>query len=115
MEIGGLRIDRVNFPGRAGELQRQEATASLVRELGDNYGTYHAYLAGELGKVGRPQRDDFDSMDAYLEAWAVAQDLVRAEVVLRNCRAYRRTGRDLRAPLQFDVPLVRDDRLVGLE
>jgi hypothetical protein len=87
-----------------------------VRELGDSYATYHAYLASALEKVGRPKPEQYSSMDAYLEAWDWVQQLVRAEVILRNCRAHRATGRELNAPLEFDVALIGPgDRLLSVE
>lgn len=114
--IGAITLQRVRFPGRAGELQARAATASLVRELGDGYERYHAFLVAELERVGgRPDRADFDDGDAYIEAFETAREIVVAEALLRNCRAFRREGRALDAALDPSTPLLdKDDRLVRM-
>lgn len=108
MMIASVRLRDLEFPGRAGELQRAGATPSLVRELGDNYERYHEFLRRALAEFGKePVSDDFPSFDAYIRAWAAVQEIVLAEALLRNCRAYRRTGRPLDYPLdQSGPPLV---------
>jgi hypothetical protein len=47
-------------------------------------------------------------MDAYLDAWAWVQDIVKAEALLRNCFAFRRTGRPLDAPADTSLPPLVD-------
>jgi len=95
-DIAGLAIDSVEFPGRAGELHRNGATASLIAELGDNYVAYHEFLAGELKRRKPPRasgKQDEESIKEYLEGWSRLQDVVRAEAVLRACRNYRLGGK----------------------
>lgn len=99
MNIGTITLKKVEFPGRAGELQRGNATASLVAELGDNYETYHAYLNEQLAQIGKPPvAKEYPSLTAYYDAWDRVQELVKAEHLLRNCKAFRRSGRNLDAP-----------------
>ena len=115
LHIGGIRLSEVELPGRAGELQRGRATASLIRELGDNYGTYHAFLAARLRAIGgRPRPDDFPSFAEYTQAWAEVQAIVRAEAILRISYSFRRSGRSLDAGFDRKVALVDDeDRLIS--
>jgi hypothetical protein len=117
MQIGPYRLRGVQFPDPAGEHQRRGATASLIRELGDNYSDYHAYLADEIETFnGPPKPADFADFDAYAAAWSRAQALVMAEAFLRNCKAFRRSGRPLDAPLDPTTPLLDHRyRLVGVE
>ena len=116
MDFGRTRLRHVKFPGRAGEFQREGRTAALIRELGDNYRTYHDFLAGELDtQRPRPRRDQFADREAYVAAWAYIQELVIAEVMLRSFRAYRRDGRRLDEPAELTRPIVQDDRLVAEE
>jgi len=117
MRIGIIDLGAVQLPEPAGEHQRAGATAALVRELGDNYGKYHAYLAAELAKIGRPpQIDDYSSAEECIAAWARAQQLVAAEALLRNCRAFRRSNRRLDTPLDTTTPLLDSSyRLVSVE
>lgn len=113
--IGIYRLARLEFPGRAGELQRGRASASLVRELGDNYSAYHGYLRAELARFGgRPQPKDYDDQASYFAAWARIQEIVMAEALVRACVAFRRNGRPLGAPVDTSVPLVdANDQLVA--
>jgi hypothetical protein len=97
MELGQLRLGTVKLPGTAGELQRQRATASLVRELGDNYSKYHDALAARLAKLGRPDPADYDTYEEYAAAWEQVEDILHAEVTLRACRGRRVHGRRLDA------------------
>ena len=117
MRVGMLDLGTVKFPSRAGEHQRAGATAALVRELGDNYGAYHRFLADSLAAVGKPPEPaDFETLDDYVRAWQIVQNLVTAEIVLRNCRDYRRTGRGLDRPHDPSTPLLdADNRLVSVE
>jgi hypothetical protein len=117
MRIRFDKFKKLEFPDRAGEHQRARETASLLRELGDNYEHYHNHLAEELARIGkRPVREDYPSEDAYLEAWTYVQELVLAEALLRNCHFHRRGERSLdSAQRPDDPPLVKDDRLVGLD
>jgi hypothetical protein len=114
LSIGLITLRRLRFPGRAGDLQAQGSTASVIRELGDNYETYHEYLRAELAKFPRrPVPEDFVTRQAYYDAWTRVQEIVAAEALLRNCRAFRRDGRPLDAALDPKVPLIDDkDRLV---
>jgi hypothetical protein len=118
MQIDSQRVkfERVRLPGRAGKLQEQGAEASLVRELGDNYGIYHEFLHDELAKTGRPKREDFDDVESFLAAWDRAHEIVLVEALLRTARAHRQSGRRLDASLDRSVPLVDgNDRLVSVE
>ncbi len=115
MEIGELDVRGIRFPDQAGALQRARATASLVRELGDNYEKYHAYLAGELERLGGPpDPSDHETFDSYAAAWAKVEAVVHAEATLRRCQGFRKRGRSLAASLDPVVPLARDGRLVPL-
>lgn len=110
------QFEKVRFPGRAGELQRAGGGPSFARELGENYGTYHAFLRDELARVGRPDRGDFDDANSYFEACTVAMEIVQAEAFLRVCRGWRKHGRPLASAIDGDTPLVDSrDRLVSVE
>ena len=116
MQIGNLELNRVDLPGRAGDLQRSGAKDELVTELGDNYGRYHAHLRSALAKRSRPVREDFASVDDFLDEWAEVQAIVRAEAILRKCAAHRRKGRSLDAPADISRPFVDgNDELVSLD
>lgn len=109
---------RLRFPGLAGTYQDDGATAAFVAELGDHYALYHAFLAARLASFGgRPKPEDFDSRDGFFAAWTGIHDVLMAEAFLRNCRAYRLSGRPLNQPLDLSVPMVspRDDHLVSVE
>lgn len=114
-QIGIYRTARLRFPGRAGELQRQGASASLARELGDGYASYHRHLRDELARYGgRPKPEDYSDQQTYFDVCAHAQEIVIAEALLRACAAYRRSGRPLDAPLDTSTPLLdSEDRLVA--
>jgi hypothetical protein len=116
IEIGSLPL-RVDLPGRAGRLQTQGSTAALVRELGDNYATYHAFLANRLVQLGgRPAPEEFRDGDDFYAAVAAVQDVVKAEAILRICRNYRLYGGSLQTSVDPSVPLVDNaDRLVSVE
>jgi hypothetical protein len=111
MELGQLRLGKLELPGAAGQLQRERATASLVRELGDNYSKYHAFLAARLAKLGRPDPADYETYEAYAAAWGEVEDVIHAELTLRRCRGMRkRRGRLDAAPTS---PLIDEkDRLL---
>lgn len=118
-EITSFR--QLRFPGLAGELQKAGATASFVRELGDNYERYHAHLAGTLAHGleqhgGRPDPADYPEFDSFAVAWGPLEDIIRAEGLLRRCRAFRRFGDRLDTMRGFEIPLLDDnDRLVSVE
>jgi hypothetical protein len=119
MDIGLFASKGVVFPGKAGELQDGRLTSELVAELGDNYDRYHAFLESELGKLGRPRRSEYPDYDTYITAYAKAQTLVWAEVLLRNCVAARRSGGGPSTQFAMDMshslPFVdRSNRLVRL-
>lgn len=114
MEISIFTFKSLRFPARAGDLQDQGASASLIRELGDNYDTYHEFLANELQRFGgRPVPDDFTTAQAYLAAEAHLQEVVMAELLLRNARAFRGSGAALDAGVDPACPMVdSSDHLV---
>jgi hypothetical protein len=109
----------LRLPGRAGQLQAAGATASLVRELGDNYGRYHEHLVAELARLGgRPDPADYPGdFEGYCEAYSAVRDLVLAEIALRRARGFRKHGRRLADPPPPDEPVVvdRNDKLVSVE
>jgi hypothetical protein len=116
MKLGGMTLKRLTFPGQAGTYQRGAATPALVRELADNYDRYHEFLRRELAKFGKPpEPSEYPNMDAYLEAWTTVQDIVKAEAILRNCVAFRETGRPLDSPADTSLPPLVDSshRLVS--
>ncbi len=120
MQIGLLRISKLVFPGRAGELQRAGRTAALVVELGDNYRHYHDWLAEQLTRFDKPPHiEDYTDSKQYVADWALIQDVVRAEALLRTCLLFRRKGRPLNYPLDFtrgQKPLVdHDSNLVAFD
>lgn len=116
-DLGQFTLQKVRFPAPAGDYQENGAMASLVRELGDNYGRYHGFLADEVRKVGKaPQPDDYPTTRAYFNAWGWVQELVLAEALLRNCRAYRLFGAPLDAAADTRVPFLSpDDGLISVE
>lgn len=116
MEIGPLDLRDVRLPGAAGDLQAAGAKASLIKELGDNYARYHAFLSEEWRKLGSlPDPTKFEDFSSYATALARFESVVHAEATLRRCEAYRRRGARLTAPLDLRVPLVADDMLVGID
>jgi hypothetical protein len=119
MEIGLLPILVIEFPDPAGQYQRDGMTVSLIRELGDNYERYHAFLADKLAAFDKvPEFDDFGDADQYIDAWALIHDILRAEAALRTCRAFRLFGTPLDEPLDFthgQPPIVDESyRLVSV-
>lgn len=116
MALGIPQFQTFNFPGAAGSHQRAGSVTALIRELANNYPEYHRFLADEVAKIGRPTRARYADEDSYLAAWARVQELVLAEALLRNCRLNGEQGRALDAAADTSgPPLVRDDRLVGLD
>lgn len=115
MQIGTLSLD-YEFSGVAGEAQRAGATATLVRELGDSYGSYHQELVDALARLGgRPDPQRVPDPGRYFRAWSRVEAIVGAEAVLRICRAYRQDGRPLGTALSVAVPLIDGkDRLVDV-
>lgn len=110
MKIANLNIHRLELPDRAGDLQRQGATAALVRELGDNYERYHGFLAEMAERIGGPPDPArFASREEYLAACVIAQDVVRGEAILRVCRDHRRHGKPLDAAVDPGTRLYDDD------
>jgi hypothetical protein len=122
MALEHLRLSEIAFPGRAGEHQRAGATASVVRELGDNYRTYNRFLADRLATEiaelggGLPDPARFDTVESYAKAWGRLELIVYLEVSLRRCRAFRRGEGRLDSAPDATVPLFDDAyRLVGVE
>jgi hypothetical protein len=117
MNLLDLGLRGIRFPDPAGDLQRAGATASLIRELGENYGRYHEFLALRLDRLGpRPDPASFATFDEFASAWGRLEAVVQAEVVLRRCRAFRLSGASLDAAVDPRVPLMRDDdSLASLE
>lgn len=116
MELAGLSLTQYTFPGRAGELQRSGSTLALLRELGDNYDTYHDALADEVERVGgRPDPAPYgDDYEAFGRAARYVSELLSAEVILRRARKLRTTKstKGLEVP---EAPLVDErHRLIGL-
>jgi hypothetical protein len=107
LAVGQVRLTKLRFPGRAGELQSRNAVPAFVRELGDNYVLYHGFLAEALEHLGGvPDRAAFDDGDAFMEAYEQAHEIVMAEALLRNCRAFRTSGRPLDSAADPRTPLV---------
>lgn len=98
------------FGGRAGELNRAGATASLIIELGDNYATYHAQIAADWKRLGGPPDPKafrgLEGLVEYSRAFAQLQHLVYAEIFLRQAYGYRRLGWRLDVPPSFGPALV---------
>jgi hypothetical protein len=115
MKIAGLQLKRTKFPGRAGELQDRHDATGFAAELGDNFDRYHRHLLAEWARTGgRPDPADFPDVPSYMDALATAEDLAKAELVLRRCAAFRRTGERSELTSAFGGPLLdADDRLVG--
>jgi hypothetical protein len=106
----------VEFPGRARELQLANATAALIRELGDNYEVYHDFIAREIEAMGsRPQwNHDKPDVAGFAAAWGRIDDLLQAEAFLRVCRAHRKEGRSLAEGPKDAKPFVDGhDRLLS--
>jgi hypothetical protein len=111
MRIANVYLSKLELPGGAGDLQRAGAISELVRELGSNYEMYHDFLRQAVDQADRfPERENYDSMDSYLEAWAHLQDLVKGEALLRNCRAHLMHGRALDAAIDPPLPPLLDER-----
>jgi hypothetical protein len=115
MEIGDIKVKKLRFPGRAGEHQAAGETGALVRELGDNYDTYHQFLKQQWNpRMPRPQ--DYERAEDYFDAWTTVHELAAAEALIRVCRAHRKLGHALGESLDTKVPLIdRDDNLVHVE
>jgi hypothetical protein len=118
MNVGFYRMPTLELPGRAGELRAAGATAALIREFGDNYGVYHEFLAGELEKLGERPRATRDGPPSpeFVRHWRRADEIVRCEIILRACRAYRKQGRSLVARLDLSRAFVDErHRLLSVE
>lgn len=112
--FGESRFGGLILPGAAGDAQARGAVATLVREFGDNYVTYHRFLATELDRSVLPDPARFPTIEGYLAAWARIHGIVRAEAFLRNCLQFRRDGRAINLPTDPSVPLVdASNRLVN--
>jgi len=102
------------WSGRADELRSKRAGAALVSELGRNYDAYHEELAETAASLGRPQPENYTTLQEYLEAWARIQAVVRAENLLRVARIVASGGRP---PQPADSPplVSADERLLHLD
>jgi len=111
------KLKRVEFPEPAGTYQREGRDTALIRELGTNYATYHAFLRTRLESFGeRPQAKNFRSKEEFYDTWAKIQELMRAEALLRACRLFILEGRRLDSPLDPRIPFLdANDRLVSAE
>jgi hypothetical protein len=117
IEIGGIVLAKLRFPDPAGQLQDRQDKAALAAELGDNYARYHKFLRDEIAKLPglRPKRHDYPDIASFLQANEWSEDIVKAEVILRKCRAFRRSGARLAAQDDSGRPVVdANDNLVGL-
>lgn len=117
MDLPTLDLRGIEFPGQAGEFQKRQETAALVRELGDQYATYHKYLAEALEEIGeRPDPKEFRSYESFAEAWTPIEAIVHAEATLRRCRAMRKEGKRLDSGLDLRTPLIdTNDHLASVE
>lgn len=115
-----FKLNLVEFPEPAGTYQREGRATALVRELGDNYATYHEFLRVRLAAHAvdgrRPERSDFPDKKSFYAVYADIQETLRAEVILRSCRSFLLDGRRLDTPYDPSVPLIdENDRLVSVE
>ena len=127
-ELASLR--EVTFPGRAGTLQKARDWDGLAAELAASYEQYSAYLAKRLADLGpepdpeeyrRNAKSPLDTLKSYGRACAARQEILRAEVILRDLRAGRLTGRDFTVVTKeafearlalVEGPMMVDGRLV---
>ena len=108
MEFQGLTL-RHRFPGAAGRLQDADEKLGLIRELGDNYATYHDALRQAWADGGkRPDPADYEGRFAEFQAANQAQnEILEAERALRLCTLLRQGSKkydDI-----FAVPVVDGD------
>lgn len=122
MDLDEVMLNRVRFPGLAGRLQAEKSSASLIRELGDNYRSYHEFLAQKLADEldrlggGPPEAAAFETVEEYTAAWGRLEAVVYAEVGLRRCHAFRNLGMRLDAAVGLAKPLLDErNRLLSAE
>jgi hypothetical protein len=121
VDLDEIMLGRVRFPGVAGRLQEARSSASLIRELGDNYAPYHKFLEQKLAEEleslgGPPDAAAFETVEEYASAWERLESVVYAEVGLRRCRAFRKLGMRLDAAVGLATPLLdENNRLVSAE
>lgn len=92
IDFAPFQLNSLEFPGRAGELQRAGDGDALVAELGENYPSYHAHLARlwrDTGGRPDPRKYSHDR-GAYVRASDYATELLVAEALLRRARAHGR-------------------------
>jgi hypothetical protein len=105
VEFQGLTL-RHRFPGTAGKLQDAGEKLALIRELGDNYGTYHDTLRQAWADGGkRPEPADYEGRFAEFQAANQAQnEILEAERALRLCTLLRQGSKQYDDV--FAVPVV---------
>jgi hypothetical protein len=117
IEIGGIVLAKLRFPDPAGKYQDAGDKLALAKELGANYDRYHAYLQDEVAKLPqlRPDRRAYRDATSFLQANEWSEEIVKAEVLLRKCRAFQQSGTRLAMQDQSNVPVVDGkDNLVSL-
>ena len=117
MNINGIHFYSLEFPGRAGQLQRAGAVPALIRELGDNYATYNRFLAERLRELGgEPEPDEYrGDMGGLLVRGSQLRDVVAAELLLRRCEAHRKRARALDAQPARPPLVDPGQRLISIE
>lgn len=112
MEIAGIQLRQLTFPDPAGRFQIEGQTASLVRELGDNYGAYHEFLERQMLDLGgRPDPADYKRFEDYAAVCTRLDEILSAEGLIRRCRALRQLGGRL-GDLPDGTPFVDKDHLL---
>ena len=117
IEVGGIVLAKLRFPDPAGKLQDAGDKLSLAKELGANYKQYHEFLQNEIAKLPRlrPDRRSYRDARSFLQANEWSEEIVKAEVLLRKCRAFQSSGTRLAMQDESDVPVVdSNDNLVSL-
>jgi hypothetical protein len=117
IEVGGIALAKLRFPDPAGKYQDAGDKVALATELGANYERYHEFLQAEVAKLPRlrPDRRAYRDVAGFLQANEWSEEIVKAEVLLRKCRAFRRAGTRLAIQDESGLPVVDgNDNLVSL-